>query len=153
MIQKRIKNKTLRSSLASRVCTKDAARDGVTPDLPTCWYLSFFPRLCAYEASSFFSFTVNFGTGNLGSATGFSFSSSETSDSGNMVAASRREVAMEVCAEIWRRGCEKRIRRERRVGRETERGRDRRRRGVVSESEAMVFDEMSVSVARSMDYR
>jgi hypothetical protein len=58
---------TLRSSLDSRLSVKAETREGVTPDLPTCCDLSFFPRLCAYEASSLRSFTVSFGRGSRGS--------------------------------------------------------------------------------------
>ena len=58
---------TFRSSLDSRLSLKAEARLGVTPLLPTCCDLSFLPRPCAYEASSFRSFTLSFGRGSRGS--------------------------------------------------------------------------------------
>ena len=49
---------TLRSSLDSRFSMNAEATEAVTPCFPTNWHLSFFPKLWAYDASSFFSFIV-----------------------------------------------------------------------------------------------
>jgi hypothetical protein len=95
---------TLRSSLDSRLSLKAATTDGVTPPLPTCCDLSRLPRPCAYDASSFRSFTLSFGRGSRGStkvvgrasASSSSSSSSSTSTpspSGAATASARDETA------------------------------------------------------------